>query len=175
MDKARPGTWFNRGYAGDDVDDIQFDCCKNRFYCCIGSVRAFRHCPFCGCKLTNQRAIRPQGISRSMWKRTLVKTITPTYEHRYPQQPYWVVERKSDHGYGTAKWDEYSRVFCRWDMTERQSALAELRQAIADASEDYPWCDEYFRLVYRTRDRVIGAIENPKWVVKKTISKETNK
>lgn len=172
MDKARPGTWFTRGYLGEGVDDIQFDCCKNRFYCCIRSVRAFRHCPFCGCKLTNQRAIRPQGISRSMWKRTLVETITPTYAQQYPQKPYWVVEWLHDHGIG-GSWNEYSRVFCRCDMTERQSALTELREAIADAKEDYPWCKEYFRLVYRTADRVIGVVERPNWFVPQFVSEET--
>lgn len=171
MDKARPGTWFTRGYFDDGVDKVQFDCCKEQLYCSLQSVRAFRHCPFCGCKLTNQRAIRPRWISSSMWKHTLVdyhaRTRTP------PEQPYWVVERMFDHGYGTAKWDEYSRVFCRWNMGERESALTELQQAVIDAKEDYPWCDEHFRLVYRTADRVIGVVQRPNWFVEKFTSKET--
>lgn len=176
MDRARPGTWFTRGYADDGVDNIQFDCCKNRFYCCIRSVRAFRHCPFCGCKLTNQRAVRPRWISSSMWKRTLVETITPTYAQRYPQQPYWVVERKCVHDQVLGgKWHEHSRVYgpCNDD---RKNALIGLWSAIAYAKEDYPWCDKYFRLVYRTNDRVIGVIERPNWFVPKAptnVSEET--
>ena len=169
MDRARPGTWFTRGYLNDGVDDIQFDCCKNRFYCCIRSVRAFKHCPFCGCKLTNQRAVKPKWISSSRWKHTLVDYHARTP----PEQPYWVVERNCDHGQG-GQWREYSRVFRRWEMTEKESALAEVREAVADAqAEDFPWCDEYFRLVYRTKDRVIGVVERPNWIVKLPISKET--
>lgn len=172
MDRARPGTWFTRGYFDDGVDKVQFDCCKEQMYCSLSTVRAFRHCPFCGCKLTNQRAVRPSGVSASMWKGTFTGTITPTYRDRHGDRPYWVIEWLHDHGHGAGTWAEYSRVFCRFDMTERQSAITELRQAIADAAEDYPWCDEHFRLVYRTSDRVIGVVQRPNWVVKKFISKE---
>ena len=186
MDRARPGTWFTRGELDYGVDDIQFDCCKARFNASVHSVRAFRHCPFCGCKLTNQRAVRPRGISASMWKGTLGTTsnagrfqaspgtITPpTYSEQYLAQPYWVIERMCDHGYAVGDWSEYSRVFPRYDMSYRLTALTELQQAVIDAKEDYPWCDEHFRLVYRTADRVIGVVQRPNWFVEKFISKET--
>lgn len=171
MDKARPGTWFTRGYFDDGVDKVQFDCCKEQLYCSLPSVRAFRHCPFCGCKLTNQRAIRP--VSASIWKGTLGKTITPTYRQKYGDQLYWSIEWLHDYGNNTGSWREYSRVFCRSDMTYRESAMMELRQAIADAVEDHPWCDEHFRLVYRTSDRIIGVVQRPNWVSKKFVSEET--
>lgn len=174
MDRARPGTWFTRGYFDDGVDKVQFDCCKEQMYCSLSTVRAFRHCPFCGCKLTNQRAVRPSGVSASMWKGTFTGTITPTYYSRWSQQYYWSIERKcidQEFNY-VGDWVDYQRCYPGADPNYRRSALADLRQTLIDAEAGFPSFDEYYRLVYRTSDRVIGVVQRPNWVVKKFISKE---
>jgi hypothetical protein len=163
MDKARPGTWFSRGYSGDGADEIQFDCCKQGIHVGVHTVRRFKNCPFCGQPLLCQRAVRPKGIPA--WA---LKHHMPDLGECFRVRP----ERHSVHYEiqtcfsSTGLWSDAARVWPQPGELPAVAAIRTLREAMGDMDSDgWPY-DEKFRIVRRHAAQIVGVVESEKWVIK---------